>query len=48
MQITMTMMIMRQHARRPALRWYSDAVVSSSAADAVWFAVWVTFDSMLS
>lgn len=39
---------MRHAARRPALRWYSEAVESSSAAPWVSTAMEYTFDSMLS
>ena len=46
--MTMTSTIMRQSARRPARRWYSCAVVSSSAAPAVSTAIEEILDSMLS
>jgi hypothetical protein len=46
--MTMTRMMSRHAARRPALRWYSCAVVSSSAADVVWSATLTMLDSMLS
>ena len=39
---------MRQAARRPAFRWYSEAVLSSSAAPDVSTAMDDIFDSMLS
>lgn len=47
-QMTTVSTIIRQAARRPALRWYSCAVVNSSAASAVWTAIESIFDSMLS
>lgn len=45
---TITRMINKQAIRRPALRWYSCAVVSSSAAEEVFCATEVTLLSMLS
>jgi hypothetical protein len=41
-------MTRRQAILRPAFRWYSCAVVSSSAAEEVFCATDVMFDSMLS
>jgi hypothetical protein len=38
----------RQSMRRPAFRWYSCAVVSSSAAEEVFCATLLMLDSMLS
>ena len=46
--MTTTKTSMRHSARRPARRWYSCAVVSSSAAPAVSTAMEEIFDSMLS
>ena len=46
--ITTISTIMRHSARRPARRWYSCAVVSSSAAPAVSTSIEDMFDSMLS
>lgn len=45
---TTTSTIIRHAALRPALRWYSDAVVSSSEAPPVSTAIEEMFDSMLS
>lgn len=45
---TMMSMIISHSLRRPALRWYSCAVVSSSAADDVWTPTEVMLLSILS
>lgn len=48
MHTTMTITIIKHAARRPALRWYSDAVDSSSAAPDASTATEEMFDSILS